>query len=91
MRRSFLTATATACYLSFTSAQNLAETLAGTGLVAPAEAQLLADSVWSTAASQDVELQRALAQPGIPALQRTDSESYYAGQSPAVYPSRKLC
>lgn len=80
-----------ACYYMLqTAAQDgsLTEILANTGIVPAGTEDVVAQYVLGAANTTTAEIEPLLAAPGIPRLEREDPQAYYAGQSPAVYPSR---
>lgn len=81
---------AASCVFSSTSAQSesLSEILAGTGLVPAGTEDVVAGFVFAAANTTSAGIREALAPDGIEELKRTDPEAFYAGQSPAFYPSR---
>lgn len=68
---------------------SLSDTLARTGLIPAGLEHVVAEYVLGIANSTSIQIEDALAQPGVEALKRTDPEAFYSGQSPAVYPSRE--
>lgn len=85
--------TAFYCFLPTTTVaqdRSLSDLLAASGVVPAGTEGILAEVLLEAANTTSNGLVEALARPGIEELQRTDPERYYAGLSPAVYPSRML-
>lgn len=86
--RSLLIAAGCLTSVSAQYAGSLSDTLADTGIIPAGLEDIVAEFVLGKANSTSIQIEDALAQPGVEELKRTDPEAFYAGQSPAVYPSR---